>query len=329
MGLTNAIVPLASKSIAEIAVPGELKKNFIELDNDKILELKECLVHNYKNFSEPGYLDSREGKMDLENHLAIRLMVDRRAIVPWLNHARPLRNAKILEIGCGTGASSVALAEQGAILTGIDVDPKSLVVARKRCELYGVDADFVECNATEVTDKFQDSDFDFIIFFASLEHMTFQERLVSMNRTWNLLKPGKIWVITETPNRLWYYDSHTSLLPFYNWLPDDIAYDYSSFSKRYEFNELSNNGTRDLIRLARYGRGISYHEFELAMGPIESLDIISNLSEYGLYNRSQAFYQILASKGLRRSYESMLKKIKPGINSAFTKPMLDIMIRKN
>lgn len=329
MNIHRNLISLAEKSIASFSVPKSIKKNFTEISNDKALEFKECLRYNLYRNAQTGFLESEEGKRDMENQFCKRLNYDRHSVIPWLNNAKPIKNARILEIGCGTGSSTIALAEQGATVVGVDVDSDSLAIARKRCELHGVNAQFIECNATEIADKLSDRDFDFIIFFASLEHMTMQERLISIKKTWDMLKPGNIWAVIDTPNRLWYYDSHTSLLPFYYWLPDDIAYDYASFSKRHEFNELPYNTPRDLVKLSRWGRGVSYHEFELTIGPIENLDIISNLSDFGIYSKCQYIYELLTLKGLNHRYEMILKKIMPNINPAFTKQSLNLMIRRN
>ena len=43
-----------------------------------------------------------------------RLVCDRMEVVPWLDATRSLRGVDILEIGCGTGVSTLALCEQGA-----------------------------------------------------------------------------------------------------------------------------------------------------------------------------------------------------------------------
>jgi hypothetical protein len=67
---------------------------------------------------------------------------------------------------------------------------------------------------------FSDRHFDYIIFYASLEHMTIEERMSAMRATWGMLSDGDLWCVIETPNRLWYHDGHTSLLPFYMWLPE-------------------------------------------------------------------------------------------------------------
>lgn len=46
-----------------------------------------------------------------------------------------MKNKKLLEIGCGTGSSSITLVEQGANVTGIDVEEGSLQVAKIRAKL--------------------------------------------------------------------------------------------------------------------------------------------------------------------------------------------------
>ena len=108
---------------------------------------------------------------DLCSHLHGRLETDRRRIVPWLDNARSLEGSRILEIGCGTSASIVAIAEQGAVVTGIDVDEGALSVARDRCDVYGIAVEFKLLNATDIFNEFADTNFDFVIFFASLEHI--------------------------------------------------------------------------------------------------------------------------------------------------------------
>ena len=70
------------------------------------------------------------------------------------------------------------------------MDEGGLAVARDRCRVYGLDAEFERVSATEVHERFAGRTFDFIIFFAALEHLTHEERMTSMAHTWNMLKPG-------------------------------------------------------------------------------------------------------------------------------------------
>ncbi len=261
---------------------------------------------------------------DLNTHLINRLESDRRRIIPWLNKAKRIKNSKILEIGCGTGASTVALAEQGAIVTAIDVDEGALKVAKERCQVYGLKVDFRMNNATKVHNIFSNSQFDFIIFFACLEHMTLDERLIAMKNTWAMLKKGGLWVVIETPNRLWYFDRHTSQLPFFHWLPDELAFKYSRFSQRNNFQELYREfNPSSKQHFLRRGRGVSFHEFDIAIKPAKDLNVISSLS---------TFYRIpylLCLSTLERKYETLLRRIYPNIHRGFFSFSLNLIIERD
>src|SRR5271157_4032191 len=187
-------------------------------------------------FPDPAYRASPAGRQAMAANTHERLETARGAQIPWLNSIRRLGGARILEIGSGTGASSVALAEQGAIVTGIDINSSALEVASLRCSLYGLRAEYLERNATEAASISCAKDADFIIFWASLEHMTIRERLDAIRSAWHVLKPGACLVVVNSPNRLWHTDVHTSLEPFYHWLPDDLAYPYSRLTTRANFN---------------------------------------------------------------------------------------------
>ena len=138
----------------------------------------------------------------------------------------------MLEIGCGTGSDLVALAEQGVILTAMDICEKSIEMARLRCQLYELPVTIHTANATEIGDLFGAGQFDWVVFYASLEHMTQDERIRAIVEAWRLLDRGGHLVVVETPNRLWHSDGHSAWMPFFHWLPDDLAFRYSRFSSR-------------------------------------------------------------------------------------------------
>ena len=124
------------------------------------------------------------------------------------------------EIGCGTGSSTVAMVEQGAHVTGVEMAPAALVVARRQCELYDcTDVAFVEANATDAVELVDVGSYDVVLFFAVLEHMTSRELLTALPAYWERMRPGAILGVIEAPNRLWLWDQHTAELPFFHWLP--------------------------------------------------------------------------------------------------------------
>jgi 2-polyprenyl-3-methyl-5-hydroxy-6-metoxy-1,4-benzoquinol methylase len=311
-----------------VLVTRKYKSRFRTLDKAQLALVEASLRTNYFTRFPPEYLSTDWGKNDLENHLCRRLNSDRNLIVPWLDGVRQLSGASILEIGCGTGGSTVALAEQGAQVIAMDVDEDSLTVASERCRAYGLDVQFAHANAIEVQQLFSGHTFDYIIFYAALEHMTTEERLSAMKATWQMLPTGGLWCVIDTPNRLWYYDAHTSLLPFHMWLPDELAFAYSRFSPRQNYRELYREYTGAArLDFLRRGRGVSFHEFELAMKPLETLKIKSSLN---VTNRKRGLFGPVKWRlSNEYRYISLLRRISPNVHKGFLQSFLNLVVEKD
>jgi 2-polyprenyl-3-methyl-5-hydroxy-6-metoxy-1,4-benzoquinol methylase len=307
------------KQIRKGQVPEYLKKNQIKLDVSQLQKIEMSIRENYhqgwrseENYTREAYAN------DLKAHLSARLEGDRVSYIPWLNKTVQLKGANILEIGCGTGSSTIALAEQGANVTGIDIDEGALKVARDRCEIYNIPATIISGNATEVYNELQSQKFDLIIFYACIEHMVYTERIECLRKYYDLLPKGACLCIVETPNRLWYFDGHTSFLPFFHWLPDNVAFDYSKFSNRINFKELYHeHSDENFLHFLRRGRGFSFHELEIALDiPAEKYQVASYLS--------RPFIPF----SLDSKFHKFLTRIYPNISKGFFYPMVDILIKK-
>jgi 2-polyprenyl-3-methyl-5-hydroxy-6-metoxy-1,4-benzoquinol methylase len=312
--------------MSEAMIPPSIRRRHLPASDEQLEVIAKSLQRNY---FEPRfgneYLSTPEGKADQDDHLQLRLGLHRRRVVPWLNTFASLEGARVVEIGCGTGASTVALAEQGARVVGFDLDPGSLRAASDRCATYGLSADLREGNAASLPDDVLHAS-DITIFFASIEHMTLDERLVALSNTWMALKPGSWLAIIETPNRLWWYDSHTALLPFYLWLPDDLAVHYAKYSERRPFNQEVTTPPNEsmLLFLSRVGRSASYHEFQLALGDLSGLEI-RGLGGWLRKNPVIWAKWAMVDYGFQRA---LARRGPPGIASAFYEPWLDLAIRK-
>jgi 2-polyprenyl-3-methyl-5-hydroxy-6-metoxy-1,4-benzoquinol methylase len=326
------------KRIISPKVPPHLARRFLTISAISTNVITESLSRHYYTRQTWGelvvepetMLATEEGRKDLENHTHRRLDVFRATVIPWLDEAKSLAGADILEIGCGTGSSTVALAEQGANVVAIDIDDKSLSVAHDRCRAYGLQCTLLKANASDVSQLFSGRHFDFIIFFACLEHMTHHERIRAMRDTWQMLSKGDLWCVIETPNRLCYFDHHTSLMPFYSWLPDDLAFEYSKFSPRELFRDAYREYSESaLLSFLRHGRGVSFHEFDIAMRKSEDLDIVSSLP-IRLRKRSLfGLWELAWRLTLDHRFERCLIQANPRIHKGFYQPFLDLLIRKD
>jgi 2-polyprenyl-3-methyl-5-hydroxy-6-metoxy-1,4-benzoquinol methylase len=306
------------------------RQHFIDLDQRQEDALIQSLVQHYylgKGKGDPR--TSPDLKVDFEDAIYGTVIRNRATVIPWLNSIQPLAGMRILEVGTGAGGSIVPLAEQGAYVVGTDVDIESLAVAKERLRIYGLNdrTEIHLTNATELRTTFLGQRFDAVIFFASLEHMTLEERWNALPAAWSLLDRGGRLVIIETPNRLWWYDGHTSELPFYNWLPDDVAFRYRSHSQRKELNGLSLGDDRDLMPFVRLGRGASYHEFQIALPGVDLAEVESCLRIW-LRRRSPMRLVHWYASG-SASFARLLRHAVPGIHPAFFEPFLDFSLTKS
>lgn len=67
----------------------------------------------------------------------------------------------LLDVACGTGNTAIPAARAGATVTGVDIATNLLAQARERAQQAGVQADFREGDAEQLT--FPDSAFDVVI----------------------------------------------------------------------------------------------------------------------------------------------------------------------
>lgn len=324
--------------VRSYSIPVAIAKRMRQLTEDEERELLECLKTHYFTGS-PLYSQDFDvfkqtdaGREDIEDHLRRRLQTFRTTAIPWICSLADLSGKTVLEIGCGTGSSTVAMAEQGAIVTALDEAAGSLRVARQRAALHGTPATFLEANSREAFAKYSPASFDIIGMFAVVEHMTLDERLAAIREAWSLIKPGGLLVVVEAPNRLWLQDSHTAMEDFYWWLPDDLAMQWTVRSSRsdlaHAFTQVS--PTEPLaerqLRLARWGRGVSYHEFSIAFDcHPEDLPVVSSMELY--YRKERNEERIYAHMWYRR-YEEILHSRHPKIHGGFFLPNLDLAFRK-
>src|SRR5579863_2886020 len=59
----------------------------------------------------------------------------------------PGRGRAALDLGCGEGRHSVLLARRGFEVTGLDLEPRALGLARRRLRQEGLDATFIAGDA--------------------------------------------------------------------------------------------------------------------------------------------------------------------------------------
>ena len=101
----------------------------------------------------------------------------------------PQSGERILDIACGTGTSSVALARTGATVVGLDFSPGMLEQARRR---HG-SVEFVEGDAMKL--PFVSDEFDVVTISFGLRNVS--DPKAALDEMYRVLKPGGRLVICE------------------------------------------------------------------------------------------------------------------------------------
>ncbi len=147
---------------------------------------------------------------------------DLRAAVFGYVPAPELDGQRILDFGCGSGASTVVLARllPRCRLYGVDLQEDLLALARLRAEHYGLD------NVVFLSSPSPDrlpagiAGYETVLLSAVYEHLLPAERTRLLLQMWDGLEPGGVLFINQTPDRRFPLEMHTTGLPLINQLPD-------------------------------------------------------------------------------------------------------------
>lgn len=105
-----------------------------------------------------------------------------------------LRGCEVLDVGCGAGFQSLALAARGALIFQADVDPEQVAAAQRRLATHYPDASLgaglVDCQAMPFPDEY----FDIVLTHSVLMYV---DRARVADEVFRCLRPGGHWVIVE------------------------------------------------------------------------------------------------------------------------------------
>jgi demethylmenaquinone methyltransferase/2-methoxy-6-polyprenyl-1,4-benzoquinol methylase len=113
------------------------------------------------------------------------------------------KDDRVLDIGCGTGMLSFRAVLQGAIVTGIDINPEMLEIAKKRIEEVEVKdkIEFLEMGVAEM-DRFESDSFDVIMSGLCFSELSEDEISFTLKQVKRILrKEGKFLLADEIKSR--------------------------------------------------------------------------------------------------------------------------------
>lgn len=104
-----------------------------------------------------------------------------------------VEDGDVLELGCGGGQCSVALAADGADVTGLDVSKQQLAHARRLAAEHDVDVEFVQGDVTDLG-MFRDESYD--VAFNAWVFQWVGDLATCFEETHRVLRPGGRFVFS-------------------------------------------------------------------------------------------------------------------------------------
>jgi 2-polyprenyl-6-hydroxyphenyl methylase / 3-demethylubiquinone-9 3-methyltransferase len=134
-----------------------------------------------------------------DRHGALKALHDINPLrLGYINRRVPLKDKRVLDVGCGGGILAESMAARGARVTGIDMCGASLEVARAHMVQSGHHDILYRQITVEKLSEMESSSYDAVICLELLEHVPYPDRVVKTCR--ELVRPDG-QVIFATLNR--------------------------------------------------------------------------------------------------------------------------------
>lgn len=121
-----------------------------------------------------------------------------RELVEGTNDTPPLPAGSALDLGCGTGDSSIYLAQHGWKVTGVDFAPRALDKARAKAATLPVN--FVRADVTRLSQAGIGADFHLIVDNGCLHNMSDADRDAYVREVSAVAAPGaRLFIVAFRP----------------------------------------------------------------------------------------------------------------------------------
>lgn len=133
----------------------------------------------------------------------------------------PGRGRAALDLGCGEGRHSVLLARRGFEVTGLDLEPRALGLARRRLRKEGLDATFVTGDALHL--RFPPDAFDLVLDYGCFHHLVTRDWTRYRAGIARVLRPGGRFILSVFSTK---FRHHPDERRSRNWVVHRNHYDH-------------------------------------------------------------------------------------------------------
>lgn len=184
----------------------------------------------------------------------------------YINLHSPVKGLKVLDVGCGGGLISEAMAKFGGEVTGIDMGEAPLSVAQLHLLESGLDVEYTKITAEELAEQ-RPEHYDIVTCLEMLEHVP--EPASVIDACARLVKPdGDVYFSTINRNPKAWLFAIVGAEYILNLLPRG-THEYDKLIKPSELSEFARNSGLELQRMI----GLHYNPFTKAYKLAPGVDV--------------------------------------------------------
>jgi len=102
---------------------------------------------------------------------------------------------KALDLGCGSGTSSLALAKAGWQVTGVDFVPRAIEIAKRKAKSANASVDFLVADVTRLPRFLFSTPYDLVLDIGCFHGLPPSVKLTYLDQLPRLLAPGGTWLM--------------------------------------------------------------------------------------------------------------------------------------
>ncbi|MDF1757948.1 MAG: bifunctional 2-polyprenyl-6-hydroxyphenol methylase/3-demethylubiquinol 3-O-methyltransferase UbiG [Legionellaceae bacterium] len=174
-----------------------------------------------------------------------------------------IAGSRVLDLGCGGGLLSEAMAHSGGLVTGIDVEENAILTAARHAKKSSLDIDY-QCIAIE---NFNADTFPIITCLEMLEHVQDPEMVIE--NALRLLSPGGYLFLSTINRTLKAYLGAIVAAEYVLGLLPRQTHDFNKFIKPSELTSIIRSFNLELVDIS----GMSYNPLTRVAFLDSSLDI--------------------------------------------------------
>ena len=152
----------------------------------------------------------------------------------YIDQEVSLKNKRVLDLGCGGGLLSEAMAKNKAIVTGLDVSHNAIAIAEAHKRLEGLEIEYIVDSAEQYSEHNQGK-FDIITCMELLEHVPDVASLIKSCAS--MLKPGGDLFLATINRSLQSYLAAIVAVEYCLKLLPKGTHDYGKFIRPSELNK--------------------------------------------------------------------------------------------